>query len=88
MECEAPASLLISQETGRIIRSNAKRHRGAALQSQTEAPDKKKKTIIIMKDKSSLWYKDYAHFNEEGYRLLAENVSRIIREKLNHIGKP
>jgi hypothetical protein len=34
LECEAPASLLIFQETGRIVRSNAKRRRGAAVQSQ------------------------------------------------------
>ena len=40
LECEAPASLWISQETGRIIRINAKRHRCAAVQSQAEAPDR------------------------------------------------
>jgi hypothetical protein len=37
--CEAPASLLISQETGRIIRTDAKRRRSAAVQSQAKAPD-------------------------------------------------
>jgi hypothetical protein len=36
---EAPASLLISQETGRIVRTDAKRRRGAAVQSQAKAPD-------------------------------------------------
>jgi hypothetical protein len=41
LECEAPASLLISQETGEIIRANAKRRRSAAVQSQAEAPDVK-----------------------------------------------
>ena len=39
LECEAPASLLISLEMGKIIRFNAKRHRGAAVQSQAGAPD-------------------------------------------------
>jgi lysophospholipase L1-like esterase len=33
----------------------------------------------LMKDKSSSWYKDYAHFTEDGYRLLAKNTSRVIR---------
>jgi lysophospholipase L1-like esterase len=40
----------------------------------------------LMKDKSSLWYRDYAHFNEEGYRLLAKAVSQAIREKLKSPG--
>ena len=39
LECEAPASLLNFAEMVRIIRSNAKRRRGAAVQSQAEAPD-------------------------------------------------
>jgi uncharacterized protein YceK len=39
LECEAPASLLISQKTGKLRRSNAKRCRVAAVQSQAEAPD-------------------------------------------------
>jgi hypothetical protein len=41
LECEAPASLLISQETGKLRRSNAKRRRGAAVQSQAKTPDRK-----------------------------------------------
>jgi hypothetical protein len=40
LECEATASLLISLETGRIIRTNSKRHRCAAVQSQAKAPDR------------------------------------------------
>jgi hypothetical protein len=40
LDCEAPASLWISQETGRIIRTNAKRRRGSAVQSQSKAPDR------------------------------------------------
>ena len=39
LECEAPASLCILQKTGIIIRSNAKRRRGTAVQSQAKAPD-------------------------------------------------
>jgi hypothetical protein len=48
LDCEAPASLLISQKTGIIIIANAKRHRGAAVQSQAKAPDIK---IINTRDK-------------------------------------
>ena len=40
LECEAPASLWISQETERIIRTNAKRRGGTAVQSQAGAPDR------------------------------------------------